>query len=75
MKALVAADSDRILGLTVFGAEAGELIAAVQVAMQGNLPYTVLRDMIIAHPTMNEGLVSLFSALPESPTSDSATSL
>ena len=64
MKALVAVDSDRILGFTAFGVEAGELLAAVQVAMAAGLPYTVLRDAIITHPTMNEGLVTLFSNVP-----------
>jgi len=64
LKALVAADSDRILGFTMFGAEAGEVMAVVQAAMLAGLPYTGLRDAIIAHPTMAEGLNALFSAVP-----------
>ncbi|MDR3456755.1 MAG: FAD-dependent oxidoreductase [Verrucomicrobiae bacterium] len=64
MKALLATDSDRILGFTAFGIEAGELLAAVQVTMAAGLPYTVLRDAIFTHPTMNEGLVTLFSNVP-----------
>ncbi|HEX4349835.1 MAG TPA: FAD-dependent oxidoreductase, partial [Verrucomicrobiae bacterium] len=64
MKALVDTQSDRILGFTAFGFEAGELLGAVQVAMVGGLPYTVLRDAIFTHPTMQEGLVVLFSAVP-----------
>jgi pyruvate/2-oxoglutarate dehydrogenase complex dihydrolipoamide dehydrogenase (E3) component len=64
MKALVDTQSDRILGLTVFGVDAGEIIAAVQVAMLGNLPYTMLRDAIFTHPTLPEGLIVLFSAIP-----------
>jgi len=64
MKALVAVDSDRILGFTAFGVEAGELLAAVQVAMAAGLPYKVLRDAIFTHPTMSEGLVVLFTAVP-----------
>ncbi len=63
MKALIDANSDRILGFTVFGAEAGEIIAAVQVAMLAGLPYTALRDAIFTHPTMLEGLIPLFSSL------------
>jgi pyruvate/2-oxoglutarate dehydrogenase complex dihydrolipoamide dehydrogenase (E3) component len=63
MKALVEKDGDRVLGLTAFGPEAGELIAAVQVLMAGKLPYTVLRDAVIAHPTMAEGLGDLFAAV------------
>ena len=62
LKALIGADNDRILGFTAFGAEAGELMAVVQVAMSAGLPYTALRDMILTHPTIAEGLVVLFSA-------------
>ncbi len=61
MKALIGAD-DRILGFTAFGAEASELIAAVQTAMLGGLPYTSLRDAIFTHPTAAEGLVFLFTS-------------
>jgi pyruvate/2-oxoglutarate dehydrogenase complex dihydrolipoamide dehydrogenase (E3) component len=64
MKALVAEDSDRILGFTVFGVDAGEIMSAVQLAMIGNLPYTAVRDAVIAHPTLMEGLVVLFSSTP-----------
>jgi pyruvate/2-oxoglutarate dehydrogenase complex dihydrolipoamide dehydrogenase (E3) component len=61
MKALVERDGDRILGFTAFGVEAGEVMAAVQVAMAGNLPYTVLRDVVLTHPTIAEGLGDLFA--------------
>jgi pyruvate/2-oxoglutarate dehydrogenase complex dihydrolipoamide dehydrogenase (E3) component len=63
MKVLVAAQRDDILGFTMFGADAGEVIAAVQTAMLGGLPYTTLRDAILAHPTMAEGLNSLFTRI------------
>ena len=59
MKMLIGKDNDEIVGFTVFGIEASELMAAVQTAMVGRLPYTVLRDAIFAHPTMAEGLVYL----------------
>ena len=62
MKALVEADGERILGFTAFGVDAGEVMAAVQVAMAGNLPYTVLRDMVLTHPTIAEGLGELFAS-------------
>jgi pyruvate/2-oxoglutarate dehydrogenase complex dihydrolipoamide dehydrogenase (E3) component len=62
MKALVERDGDRILGFTAFGVEAGEVMATVQVAMAGNLPYTVLRDMVLTHPTIAEGLGDLFAS-------------
>jgi len=64
MKALVAADGDSILGFAMLGAEAGEVMAVVQTAMLAGLPYRGLRDAIIAHPTMAEGLGTLFSNVP-----------
>ncbi len=64
MKALIDAKSDRILGFTAFGVEAGEIMASVQVTMLAGLPYTTLRDMILTHPTLAEGLIPLFSAVP-----------
>jgi pyruvate/2-oxoglutarate dehydrogenase complex dihydrolipoamide dehydrogenase (E3) component len=63
MKALIASEDGRILGFTMVGAEAGEVMAVVQMAMQAGAPYTVLRDAILAHPTMAEGLNSLFSGV------------
>ena len=63
MKALVGAD-DRILGFTMIGAEAGEVMAVVQTAMVAGLPYTALRDAILTHPTMAEGLNALFGNVP-----------
>ncbi len=62
VKALVEADSDRILGFTAFGVGAGGTLAAVQIAMIAGLPYTALRDAVLTHPTLVEGLISLFSA-------------
>ncbi|HEY7312879.1 MAG TPA: mercuric reductase [Gemmataceae bacterium] len=66
MKVLVEAAGDRILGFTMIGAEAGEVMAAVQTAMLGGVPYSVLRDAILTHPTMAEGLNGLFTAIPAS---------
>ena len=64
MKVLVGGSDDRILGFTMIGAEAGEVMAAVQTAMLAELPYPRLRDAILAHPTMAEGLGDLFSNVP-----------
>src|SRR6516225_12457 len=64
MKVLVGASDDRILGFTMIGAEAGEVMAAVQTAMLAELPYPKLRDAILAHPTMAEGLGDLFAQVP-----------
>jgi pyruvate/2-oxoglutarate dehydrogenase complex dihydrolipoamide dehydrogenase (E3) component len=64
MKALVGARDDRILGFAMIGADAGEVVAAVQTAMLADLAYTALRDAIFTHPTMTEGLGPLFSSVP-----------
>jgi pyruvate/2-oxoglutarate dehydrogenase complex dihydrolipoamide dehydrogenase (E3) component len=64
MKVLVGGSDDRILGFTMIGAEAGEVMAVVQTAMLAELPYPKLRDAILAHPTMAEGLGDLFEKVP-----------
>jgi pyruvate/2-oxoglutarate dehydrogenase complex dihydrolipoamide dehydrogenase (E3) component len=64
MKALVDAQSDRILGFTMLGPEAGEVMAVVQTAMLAGMPYGGLREAIFTHPTMAEGLVFLFANVP-----------
>jgi pyruvate/2-oxoglutarate dehydrogenase complex dihydrolipoamide dehydrogenase (E3) component len=64
LKALIDRDSDCLLGFTALGVGAGEMIAVVQVAMVMGLPYTMLRDMIFTHPTLPEGLITLFSSTP-----------
>jgi pyruvate/2-oxoglutarate dehydrogenase complex dihydrolipoamide dehydrogenase (E3) component len=64
MKMLIDAESDRILGFTAFGTEATELMATVQTAMLGGLPYTLLRDAIFTHPTAAEGLGVLLTTVP-----------
>jgi pyruvate/2-oxoglutarate dehydrogenase complex dihydrolipoamide dehydrogenase (E3) component len=66
MKTLIDAHTDRILGFTAFGPEAGELMGTVQIAILAGLPYTVLRDAMFAHPTMTEGLKALFMGVPRS---------
>jgi pyruvate/2-oxoglutarate dehydrogenase complex dihydrolipoamide dehydrogenase (E3) component len=63
MKAVVDAKSDQILGFTILGIEGGEVMAMVELAMAGRLPYTVLRDAIFAHPTLAEALNNLFAGL------------
>lgn len=64
VKVLVDAQSDHILGFTALGVEASEMMAAVQTAMLGGLPYTVVRDAIFTHPTVAEGLVFLLASVP-----------
>ncbi len=64
MKVLIDTKSDRILGFTMFGAGAGDVMATVQMTMLAGLPYPALRDTVIAHPTMPEGLIQLLLAVP-----------
>lgn len=65
MKALIDVNNDQILGFTVLGTGGGEIMASVQIAMAAKLPYTTLRDMVFTHPTLIEGLIPLFSAVPK----------
>ena len=64
MKVLVGADDDRILGFTMIGAEAGEVMAVIQTAMLAGLPFPKLRDAVIAHLTAAEGLWLLLGNVP-----------
>lgn len=63
MKAVVDAETRQILGCAILGIEGGEIMAMVEIAMLGHLPYTVLRDAIFAHPTLAESLNNLFTTL------------
>jgi pyruvate/2-oxoglutarate dehydrogenase complex dihydrolipoamide dehydrogenase (E3) component len=64
MKVLVGENDDRILGFTMIGAAAGEVMAVVQMAMLAGAPYGRLANAVLAHPTMAEGLGMLFSNAP-----------
>jgi pyruvate/2-oxoglutarate dehydrogenase complex dihydrolipoamide dehydrogenase (E3) component len=61
MKAVVDTDSQQILGCAILGIEGGELMAMLEIAMLGKLPYTVLKDAVFAHPTLAEAFNNLFS--------------
>jgi pyruvate/2-oxoglutarate dehydrogenase complex dihydrolipoamide dehydrogenase (E3) component len=61
MKAIVDADTGQILGAAVLGVEGGEVMAQLQLAMMGKLPYTALLDAVFAHPTLAESLNNLFN--------------
>jgi pyruvate/2-oxoglutarate dehydrogenase complex dihydrolipoamide dehydrogenase (E3) component len=63
MKVLVDPESRQLLGAAVLGIEGGELMAALQLAMMGNLPYDRIRDAVFAHPTLAESLNNLFTTL------------
>lgn len=61
-KAVVDAGTEEILGVALLGHESGEVVAAVQMAMLGHLTYQQVRDAVVTHPTMAEGLNLLFDA-------------
>jgi pyruvate/2-oxoglutarate dehydrogenase complex dihydrolipoamide dehydrogenase (E3) component len=67
MKVLVGENDDHILGFTMIGAAAGEVMAVVQMAMLADASYAQLADAVLAHPTMAEGLGMLFSNVPRRP--------
>jgi pyruvate/2-oxoglutarate dehydrogenase complex dihydrolipoamide dehydrogenase (E3) component len=60
MKAIVDADTEEILGVTVLGIEGGEVMSVFQMAMMGHLKYSVLQSAVIAHPTLAESINNLF---------------
>jgi pyruvate/2-oxoglutarate dehydrogenase complex dihydrolipoamide dehydrogenase (E3) component len=73
MKAVVDAGTGQILGCAVLGIEGGEIMAMLQIAMMGGVPYTALRDGVFAHPTLAESLNNLFAALDDTPMRRAAT--
>ena len=73
MKAVVDAGSHQILGCAVLGIEGGEIMAMMQIAMMGKVPYTALRDGVFAHPTLAESLNNLFATIDETPTRKGVT--
>ncbi|MDQ3966248.1 MAG: mercuric reductase [Actinomycetota bacterium] len=73
MKAVVDADTNQILGCAVLGIEGGEIMAMMQIAMMGQVPYTALRDAVFSHPTLAESLNNLFATLDETPMRRAAT--
>jgi pyruvate/2-oxoglutarate dehydrogenase complex dihydrolipoamide dehydrogenase (E3) component len=60
MKVIVDAENSQMLGAVILGIEGGEVMAQIQLAMMGKLPYTVLKEGIFAHPTLAEALNNLF---------------
>jgi pyruvate/2-oxoglutarate dehydrogenase complex dihydrolipoamide dehydrogenase (E3) component len=65
MKAIVDADTEQILGCAILGIEGGELMAMIEIAMLGKVPYPVLREAIFAHPTLAESFNNLFNSFEE----------
>ena len=62
LKAVVDADTDKILGAAILSFDGGEVMTIIQTAMLGGMPYQVLRDSPFAHPTLAESLNNLFGS-------------
>jgi pyruvate/2-oxoglutarate dehydrogenase complex dihydrolipoamide dehydrogenase (E3) component len=65
MKAVIDAETDLILGASILGAEGGEVMSVLQMAIWHEIPYTHLRDGAFAHPTLAESLNNLFMTLED----------
>lgn len=63
MKAVVDADTKKILGVAILGEEGGEIMSVMQMAMMGGITYDQIRFMMFAHPTYSESLNNLFMKL------------
>ncbi|HXX28694.1 MAG TPA: mercuric reductase [Terriglobales bacterium] len=68
MKAIVDSESHQILGAAILGMEGGEVMSMLEIGMMGKLPYTSLRDAVLAHPTLAESLNNLFMAMDDAKT-------
>ena len=60
-KAVVNPETKEILGVTLFGEAAGEIINLITMAMDNKIPYTYIAKQIFTHPTMAENLNDLFA--------------
>jgi len=65
MKAVVDADTKKILGVAILGMEGGELMTILQMAMMGDITYDRLQYMVFAHPTLAESINNLFTRIPD----------
>lgn len=63
LKVLIDPDTEQILGAAMLGMEGGEMMAMLQIAMLGQVPYPQLRDGVFAHPTLAESLNNLFQTI------------
>ena len=63
MKAIVDPDTRQLLGVSILGAQGGELMSLLQIAMLGGVTYEQLKENIFAHPTYSESINNLFMSL------------
>jgi pyruvate/2-oxoglutarate dehydrogenase complex dihydrolipoamide dehydrogenase (E3) component len=63
MKAVIDADTRKILGASVLAPEGGEVVTILQMAMIGGITYDQIKEGVFAHPTYAESLNNLFMTL------------
>ncbi len=66
IKLVVDAKTDRILGAAVLASEGAELVHTYVTAMNADAPFTVIRDAVFAHPTLQEAIQSATALVKES---------
>jgi len=65
MKAVVDTKTNKILGVAILGAEGGEIMSILQMAMEGKITYDRIRYCVFAHPLYAESLNNLFMTLED----------
>lgn len=65
MKVLINPENDLIIGVAMLADQGGEMMTALQMAMHGKVPYTHIRDMMIAHPLYCESFNNLFQKVED----------
>lgn len=65
MKAVVDADTKKILGVSILASEGGEIMSVLEMAMEGGITYDQLRYCVFAHPTYAESLNNLFMKIED----------
>jgi pyruvate/2-oxoglutarate dehydrogenase complex dihydrolipoamide dehydrogenase (E3) component len=63
LRILVDSDTEEILGATIFGLHADDLVQIISLAMQAGVPYPIVRDALPIHPTMAEYIPSVLHSL------------
>ena len=63
MRVLVDADTEEILGATILGLQADDVVQVIGVAMQAGVRYPAVRDALPIHPTVSEFFPTILGGL------------
>ncbi|HKK10707.1 MAG TPA: FAD-containing oxidoreductase [Bacteroidales bacterium] len=63
MQVIVNAENQRILGAAILGTGGDEIISSILQIMYADVPYTVMKNAVISHPTVSELLPTLLDSL------------